>query len=337
MTQIIGTAGPACSDDVIRQIIDAGMDTVRVNFSHGLLEDHLKVVETVRSIAKSMGKYVPILADFPSIKIRIGEIDGVRLLKEGQDFTFTTEKVIGSGTRVSVSFDFFKYVKKGDCIYINDGTIKCLIKKVRDKELTCKILTGGNINSRKGINIPGIDLHTDVFTEFDKECLMFCKKHNIESICQSFVNTATDIQDVLDFCDEIDYHPIVIAKVERPGAVKNIDSIIEMSDSIMLGRGDLGVEIEIEKIGLVQKHVVKKTKQANKSVIIATQLLSSMVHNLRPLRSEVTDITNAVFDGASAVMLSNETAVGDHPVECIKTIRKIMDYAQASDLFLDEL
>jgi len=293
----------------------------------------------VREVGMGMGRHIPIMGDFPSIKIRLGDIDGVVTLKTGQDFTLTQKDIIGDEYQAQISFDGLPVcVRRGSVIFISDGQVELRVKSVYKKtDIICEVITGGNICTGKGVNVPGVDLKNNAFTHYDRECLVFCKKMGVEIICQSFIGSPKDVADVRRAGKQIYYHPVVIAKIETLGAVKSIKEIVELADGIMLGRGDLGVEVRIEKIGLIQKHVIREAVKANKTAIVATQLLSSMCGSRRPLRSEVADITNVVFDGTGDVMLADETAVGDYPVECVKMISKIMSYAQASEFILDEL
>jgi pyruvate kinase len=245
-------------------------------------------------------------------------------LQPGSLFTLTTREIVGDANRVSVSFmSLPQALRPGDTLFLNDGLIQLETIKVEGQEVTCRIIVGGELRSHKGLNIPGIELGIGAFTEHDRECLKFALEQGVDVISQSFVESATDIVAVRDASAVLGYNPFIIAKIERSRALEHIDDIIEAADGIMVARGDLGVEIPIEQIALVQKQLIQSTNRAGKPVITATQMLESMVDNRRPTRAESTDVANAVIDGTDCVMLSEESAMGKYPVEAVAMLAKI--------------
>ena len=324
-TQIVCTIGPASeSKETIKQLILAGMAIARLNLIHGAFIEHEKRIKKIREIASGMGKYIPIAVDLPGPKMRIGKLKNPIELKQDDSFTFTLDKIIGNNKKVSICFDLTSFVKPGDVIYLNDGFIQLRVEHIKSSNIICRVLIGGQLSSYKGLNIPDITFDTNAFTEYDRLCLDFAKKTNVEIVSQSFVEGPHDIATVRRVAKEINYNPIIFAKIERSNAVKYIDSILEVSDGIMIARGDLGIETPIEQIAIIQKYLTQKAKECNKSVVIATQMLESMVNNKRPTRAESTDVANAVFDGADFVMLSEESAAGKYPIEATLMLLKII-------------
>ena len=301
------------------------MDVARLNFSHGDFTTHAKVIENLRSAALTAGSAVTIMADLPGPKMRVGEIaDEPVALKAGDLLTLTTEEIVGDRHRISVTFSRLPYVvKPADTLFINDGLIQLEVVSVRENDVSCKVIAGGELRSRKGLNLPGIDLGISAFTERDHECLKFAMEMGIDAVSQSFVESEKDIDSVRNAANALGYHPFIIAKIERSRALDNIDGILETADGIMIARGDLGVEIPIEQIALVQKRIMQKACQIGKPVITATQMLESMTTNRRPTRAEATDVANAVLDGTDCVMLSGESATGMYPVEAVAMLGKI--------------
>ena len=325
-TKIVCTLGPSSSTSkVIGQMILAGMDVARLNFSHGDFTTHAKVIETLRAAALAAGSAVTIMADLPGPKMRVGEIAGEPVaLKAGDLLTLTTDEIAGNRNRISVTFSRLPYVvKPADTLFINDGLIQLEVISVRGNDVSCRVIAGGELRSRKGLNLPGIDLGISAFTERDHECLKFAMQMGIDAVSQSFVESEKDIDSVRNAANNLGYHPFVIAKIERSRALDNIDGILEAADGIMIARGDLGVEIPIEQIALVQKRIMQKACQIGKPVITATQMLESMTTNRRPTRAEATDVANAVLDGTDCVMLSGESATGMYPVEAVSMLGKI--------------
>ncbi len=325
-TKIVCTIGPASeSEEIISQMIRVGMNVARINFSHGDFESHRKVMENIRSAARSTGKRVAIMADLPGPKMRIGQLAQEPInLKPGNPFTLTTENIVGDRERVSVSFTGLPHaVKPGDILYLNDGYIEIQVTKVVGNEVVCEVQVGGELRSRKGLNLPGIDLGISAFTEHDHECLKFALEQGVDAVSQSFVERAEDIEAVRNAAEALDHHPFIIAKIERSGARDNLDGILEAADGIMIARGDLGVEIPIESIAVAQKHLMHMANLKGKPVITATQMLESMTDNRRPTRAEATDVANAILDGTDCVMLSGESAMGKYPVEAVNMLAKI--------------
>ncbi len=327
-TKIVCTIGPASeSREVMEQIIRAGMNIARLNFSHGDFESHRKVIESLRAAANRAGRRVAILADLPGPKIRIGQFAKEPIhLKPGDTFTLTTEQIAGDGNRVSVAFEpLLKAVKPGDTIFLNDGFLQLEVVKVEGKDVRCRVLVGGELRSRKGLNLPGIDLGISAFTDHDREALRFAAENGVDAVSQSFVQSGTDIDAVRKAADALDYHPLIIAKIERSRALDRMDEIFKAADGIMIARGDLGVEIPIEQIAVVQKRLMRQANLLGKPVITATQMLESMTENRRPTRAESTDVANAILDGTDCVMLSGESAMGRYPADAVAMLAKIAE------------
>jgi len=325
-TKIICTIGPASdATEILEKMIRAGMNVARLNFSHGDFASHGETIQKIRQASRSAQRRVAIMADLPGPKIRIGEFEQEPIQLNLDDrFTLTVEDIIGNQTRVSVSFSrLTKAVKPGDKLYLNDGIVELEVIKVEGNDVLCKVLVGGILRSRKGLNLPGIDLGISAFTDRDYECLKFALEHSVDAVSQSFVETAEDIRAVRKAAKDLGHDPFIIAKIERAGARNHIDEILEAADGIMIARGDLGVEIPIEKIAIAQKLLMHKANLAGKPVITATQMLESMTHSRRPTRAEATDVANAILDGTDCVMLSGESAMGEYPVEATAMLAKI--------------
>jgi pyruvate kinase len=326
-TKIVATIGPASdSPEVLRRLIEAGMDVVRLNFSHGDFSGHAGTISRVREAASATGRRVAVMADLPGPKMRIGRFatEPVRL-DPGAAFTLTAdESAVGTAERVSVSFPALPAaVRPGDRLFLNDGYIEVEVVRVEGGEVVCRVRVGGELRSRKGLNLPGIDLGTSAFTPHDRRCLEFALQHGVDAVSQSFVDRAADIAAVRAAAAELGYHPFVIAKIERSGALRRIDEILAAADGIMVARGDLGVEIPIEEMAIAQKRLMQLANRAGKPVITATQMLESMIANRLPTRAEATDVANAILDGTDCVMLSGESAVGRFPVEAVAMLAKI--------------
>jgi pyruvate kinase len=303
----------------------AGMDVARINFSHGDLGGHKAVIDRIRDAASAVGRRIAVMGDLPGPKIRIGRFAEEPVqLKVGARFTLTTQDVIGDAARVSVTLRGLpQAVNKGDVVFVNDGLIQLEVLEADKTDVKCVVQVGGELRSRKGLNLPGIALGISAFTERDRECLRFAAENNIDAVSQSFVESPADIEAVRAAADEMGYSPLIIAKIERSRALDNIDAILEAADGIMIARGDLGVEIPIERIALVQKQLMFKANLLGKPVITATQMLESMTNNRRPTRAESTDVANAILDGTDCVMLSGESAMGSYPVEAVAMLAKI--------------
>jgi len=325
-TKIVCTIGPASnSPERMAQLMQAGMNVARINFSHGDFTTHRTVIENLRAAARAANKRLAILADLPGPKIRIGQLAREPIeLHTGDDFILTTEEVAGDARRVSVTLTRLpQAVKPGDTLFLNDGFIQLEVAGVAGAEISCRVLAGGELRSRKGLNLPGIDLGISAFTERDSECLMFALEQGVDAVSQSFVESRADIEAVRSAAAAHGHHPFIIAKIERLRALDNIDEILEAADGIMIARGDLGVEIPIEQIAIVQKRIIHQANLLGKPVITATQMLESMTTNRRPTRAESTDVANAILDGTDCVMLSEESAMGSYPVESVSMLAKI--------------
>jgi len=309
----------------MEQMIRAGMNIARLNFSHGDFASHEKTIENLRAASRSTGRRLAIMADLPGPKMRIGQFSKEPVeLRIGDPFTLTTEDIVGDPSRVSVSFSRLpQAVKPGDRLYLNDGFIQLEVVKVDGAEVRCRVLVGGELRSKKGLNLPGIDLGIRAFTEQDHRWLVFAKEQGLDAVSQSFVEGAADIAAVRKAAADLNYHPFIIAKIERSRALDRIEEILEVTDGIMIARGDLGVEIPIEQIAVVQKRLMRLANMRAKPVITATQMLESMTDNRRPTRAESTDVANAILDGTDCVMLSGESAMGKYPVDAVAMLAKI--------------
>jgi len=330
-TKIVATIGPASeSQDMLERLIKAGVNIARLNFSHGDFTAHGEVITRIRAAGKATGLRVAIMADLPGPKMRLGKIDPEPInLIPGDNFTLTSEEIIGDKHRVSMSFEPLpRVVKPGNWLYLNDGLIQLVVEKVVGTEVHCKVLVGGELRSKKGLNLPGIDLGICAFTDHDLACLKFALEYGVDAVSQSFVETAADIEAVRTAARALGKNPFIIAKIERIDALKNIDDILKVSDGIMVARGDLGVEVPIEEMAILQKKLIAKASIAGKPVITATQMLESMTYNRLPTRAESTDVANAILDGTDCIMLSGESAVGNFPVESVTMLAKIAAYTE---------
>jgi pyruvate kinase len=325
-TKIVCTIGPASeSQEVMEKMLLAGMNVARLNFSHGDFEGHGRVIETLRAASKSTGRRVAVMADLSGPKMRIGKLKEEPVkLKAGDPFTLTTKEVIGDASRASVSFSRLpKAVKAGDALYLNDGFIELEVTEAGGEDVRCRVVVGGELRSRKGLNLPGIDLGIGAFTDRDRECLQFAMEHGVDAVSQSFVESGEDVAAVRRAADGFGHHPFIIAKIERARALDSMESILKEADGVMIARGDLGVEIPIEQMAVVQKRLMRQANLLGKPVITATQMLESMTINRRPTRAEATDVANAILDGTDCVMLSGESAMGRYPVESVAMLAKI--------------
>jgi len=325
-TKIICTIGPASESlEVLEKMIRAGMDIARLNFSHGDYDRHRQVISNIRSAAKAAGRRVAILGDLPGPKIRIGKLEREPTdLNAGDEFTLTTESTTGNGSRASTSFTrLTEVVKRGDTLFLNDGLVQLEVLDVGGLEVKCRVAVGGEIRSRVGLNLPGIELGIGAFTDEDSRWLRFAAGEGLDAVSQSFVEKASHIVAVREAAYAMAYHPLIIAKIERARALEQIDSILESADGLMIARGDLGVEIPIEQIAPVQKGLMRKANLLGKPVVTATQMLESMTANRRPTRAESTDVANAILDGTDCVMLSGESAIGKFPVEATDMLARI--------------
>jgi pyruvate kinase len=331
-TKIICTIGPASrSAETLRNLMLAGMNIARLNFSHGEFAQHQSDIQTIRQVAADLNHPVAIMADLPGPKIRIGDLAQEEIeLVNGQKLILTPEQIAGTPERISVNLpNLPSVVDKGQRIYLNDGFIQLETTAVIDNEIHCTVLVGGKLRSRKGLNVPDVDLGIEIFTKKDREITEFALANGVDALSLSFAEKAADIRELRDLAQSLGKSPFIIAKIERSQAIGNLDEILRVADGIMVARGDLGVEIPIAQIPVVQKEIVHKANQARKPVITATHMLESMIYNVIPTRAEATDVANAILDGTDCVMLSGESAVGSHPVAAVKTLSDIAVQAEA--------
>jgi len=331
-TKIVATIGPASElPEMLERLLRAGMNVARLNFSHGDFTGHAERIARIRAAAKACGHSVTIMADLPGPKMRLGKIEPEPIqLAVGDNLTLTSEEVTGNAERISMSFPALpRVVKPGDRLFLNDGMVQLEVAKVAGKEVYCKVLVGGELRSRKGLNLPGIDLGISAFTQHDRACLEFALKQEVDAVSQSFVETAQDLRAVRAAAEAMGKHPFLIAKIERAGALTHFDDILKAADGIMVARGDLGVEVPIEEIALTQKNLIARANRAGKPVITATQMLESMVASRLPTRAEATDVANAILDGTDCIMLSGESAVGKYPEEAVRMLAKIAAATEA--------
>ena len=326
-TKIVCTLGPSSEDEnTIERMIDAGMDVARLNFSHGDHAIQKARIDKVRKIGNAKHKYIACLLDTKGPEIRVGTFKkGSVELKEGDTFTLTTKEVEGDETHVSVSFkDLPGDLAQGAIILIDDGLIEMQATCLTDTDITCKVLNGGKLSDRKGVNVPGFSVSLPYISEKDEADIIFGIENEVDFIAASFTRNEQDILDIKKILDRYHCRSIkIIAKIENAEGVKNIDDILRVSDGIMVARGDMGVEIPLEEVPVLQKRLIHKAYGAGKLVITATQMLDSMMHNPRPTRAETSDVANAIYDGTSAIMLSGETAAGKYPVETVITMARI--------------
>ena len=325
-TKIVCTIGPASSSDrMIEKLAMAGMNIARLNFSHGTHEQHAAHVKAIRRVASRLDLPLAILQDLPGPKLRTGRLKEDKVwLKKNDDFTLTTRDIAGNQHMVSVSLASLPSdVSPGDAIFLNDGAIKLEVLSTSDCDVRCKVIVGGLLTAEKGLNIPGVKLSTAPVTSKDLNHLAFGLEQGVDFVALSFIHEADDVLKVRQFLQARGANIPLIAKIEKFEATENIDEIIAVVDGVMVARGDLGVEMPLEKVPLVQKEIISKCNLAGKPVIVATQMLESMVHSPYPTRAEVSDIANAIFDGTDAIMLSGETAVGEYPEEATLTMAKV--------------
>jgi len=330
-TKIVCTIGPASeSPQILKVLIQAGMNVARLNFSHGTHEEHLRKIKTIRQISDRLKQPVAILQDLGGPKIRIGMMkEGGVELKRGKEFFLTSQVLIGDETQATVTYSALPgEVKLGDRILLADGTIELQVLESNGKNIRCQVIVGGILTSHKGMNFPTGTLQVTTFTEKDHEDLLFGIQHGVDLVGLSYIQRADDIEGVKRILKKESADIPVIAKIERKEALEKIDEIILASDGIMVARGDLGLETPIEKIPNVQKKLIQKANALGKPVITATQMLRSMVDHTQPTRAEVTDVVNAIYDGTDAVMLSEETAIGQFPVEAFQMMAKIAQSAE---------
>lgn len=331
-TKIICTIGPASENaEVLTQMMEAGMNVARLNFSHGSYEEHQKKIDLIKSVREQMGLPIALLLDTKGPEFRIGTFkDGKIHLNDGDTFTFTTEDIVGDETKVTVSYkNLPNEIEVGDRILVNNGLVIFEVAQIEGNEIHCNVITGGNLSNKKSMSFPNKVLKQEYLSEQDKSDLLFGIKNDVDFVAASFVSTRQDIQDVRSFLDANGGEAIsLIAKIENRAGVDNIDEICEVADGIMVARGDLGVEIPFVEVPSVQKYLIKKCRLLGKRVITATEMLESMCENPRPTRAEISDVANAVYDGSSAVMLSGESAAGKYPVLSVKNMAEICEYTE---------
>ncbi|WP_406658048.1 pyruvate kinase [Methanolobus sp. ZRKC2] len=331
-TKIVCTIGPASSsEEVLKELIMNGMNVARLNFSHGNLEDQRAVIHRIRSLSSELDKVVTILADLPGPKMRIGKFEKEPVfLKKGNRTILTTKNVLGTESLIPVNYSrLSQSVEAGKPVYLNDGFIHLKCTNIQEEEVHCEVIVGGSLSSNKGLNIPGAKIFIDPITGRDLEIVDFALEEGLHIFGVSFVESAEDVRKLREYAASKGKDIFVISKIERENAVHNIDEIIEESDGIMIARGDLGVEIPIQNVPVVQKEIIHKANLLSKPVITATQMLESMIENVRPTRAEATDVANAIIDGTDAIMLSAETAVGKYPVETVQMMVEIAKSTEA--------
>lgn len=332
-TKIVCTLGPACNTkETIKNMAVCGMNVARLNFSHGTHEYHAEMIKTVKQVRQELMQPLAILLDTKGPEIRIGEFEnGKAQIDSGDRFTLSTVEHTGNSNSCFISFSALPFqLKSGDIILIDDGKIRLEVESCTQTDIICKVITGGTLSNHKGINLPGIPVDMPYMSENDKKDIVFGIENDVDFIAASFVRSKEDVIELRKFLDYHGGHRIkIIAKIENIEGVENFDSILHHSDGIMVARGDMGVEVDYEKLPGIQKRFIRRCYQSGKMVITATQMLESMISSPTPTRAEITDVANAVFDGTSAVMLSGETAAGKYPLEAIKTMAKIAEQAEA--------
>lgn len=326
--KIVATLGPSCSTiAVFRQLVHAGLDVARLNFSHGTHEQKAELIRMVRQVAREEGKPICILADLQGPKIRTGKLKDHKpvQLVAGKRLTITPREIAGTAALVGTTFTTLaENLEPGSRILLSDGLIELRVENIKGEDVVCEIINGGLLGENKGINLPGIPVRVPSLTEKDEEDLIFAIQQEVDTVAVSFVRTADDVRHVKSRLAALKSDAWIIAKLEKPQAVEHLDSILEVADGIMVARGDLGVEVPPEKVPAIQKHIIRRAADFRKPVITATQMLESMIENPRPTRAEASDVANAVYDGTDAVMLSGETAAGKYPVQAVAMMAKIV-------------
>lgn len=331
-TKIIATLGPASdSADAITQLVEAGVDVFRLNFSHGSLEQHGRTLENIRRVCRERGAAVAVMADLCGPKIRVDKIeDGGFEIAVGDEIEIVADTVLGSAARISVNRpELVGELKVGHHVLIDDGNVCLRVKAVGDNRVNCICEDGGRISDRKGVNVPDTDLAVSALTDKDRSDLAWAVEHEVDYIAVSFVRTAADLRAVRDLLPLSGMQFPLVAKIETPQATEHLDEIIETADVVLVARGDLGVEMDLASVPLIQKRITRLCRQAGKPVIIATQMLQSMVDSPTPTRAEVSDVANAILDSADCVMLSAETAIGKYPVEAVRMITRVGEKTEA--------
>lgn len=331
-TKIVCTIGPASRDaDTMREMLEAGMNVARLNFSHGTHEEHRKTIETFRRVRDEQDRPAAILLDTKGPEIRLGDFEnGSEILEEGDEFTLTSEECPGTKERVSTTYKALpSQVSLGTSILIDDGRVRLRVAGTTEDEVRCIVVNGGKVSNRKGVNIPNQSLDLEYISEADRQDILFGIEMDVDYVAASFVRSGADVKVLRALLNENGGDRIkIISKIENTEGIENFKEILALSDGIMIARGDMGVEVDFEKLPGIQKKFIKECCKAGKTVITATQMLESMTHSPAPTRAEITDVANAVFDGTSAVMLSGESAAGDYPVETVKAMAKIVSQAE---------
>lgn len=331
-TKIVCTIGPASRDaDTMREMLEAGMNVARLNFSHGTHEEHRKTIETFRRVRDEQDRPAAILLDTKGPEIRLGDFEnGSETLEEGDEFTLTSEECPGTKERVSTTYKALpSQVSLGTSILIDDGRVRLRVAGTTEDEVRCIVVNGGKVSNRKGVNIPNQSLDLEYISEADRQDILFGIEMDVDYVAASFVRSGADVKVLRSLLNENGGDRIkIISKIENTEGIENFKEILALSDGIMIARGDMGVEVDFEKLPGIQKKFIKECCKAGKTVITATQMLESMTHSPAPTRAEITDVANAVFDGTSAVMLSGESAAGDYPVETVKAMAKIVSQAE---------
>lgn len=327
-TKIICTIGPACEEEEkLRELMLAGMNVARFNFSHGTHEEHKIKFERVNKISSELGLQVATLLDTKGPEIRLGDIEGGKTeLVSGQKFTLTTEEIIGNSEKASITYANLRDdISVGTTILIDDGLIEMTVDAIEESDIICTVVNGGPISNHKGVNVPGAVLSMPYISDVDRSDIMFGCDMGFDFLAASFVRCREDILEVRKILDEQQSTMKIIAKIENMQGIRNLEEILTVSDGIMVARGDMGVEIPMEEVPVIQKRMIKMAERMGKHVITATQMLESMIKNPRPTRAEATDIANAIYDGTTAIMLSGESAAGRYPTEAVKTMAKIAE------------
>lgn len=331
-TKIVCTLGPASSnEETMRAMLLSGMNVARLNFSHGTHEGHRETINKFRRVRDELGVSAAVLLDTKGPEIRLGDfVNGHEIINKGDKFTLTSEQIEGNSESVSITYkDLPSQVESGTRVLIDDGRVELKVVSTTNTKIVCEVVTGGKISNRKGVNIPGKSLDLEYISEADKNDILFGIEMDVDYIAASFVRTADDVMQVRNLLKANGGENIkIISKIENMEGIDNFKEILELSDGIMVARGDMGVEVDFEKLPGIQKKFIKECCRAGKTVITATQMLESMTSNLAPTRAEITDVANAVFDGTSAVMLSGESAAGKYPVETVKVMAKIVAQAE---------
>ncbi len=330
-TKIVCTFGPACeTEEKLKGLMLAGMDVARFNFSHGTHEEQKRKLEMVCKVREELGLQVATMLDTKGPEIRLRDFEGGRAeLVSGQRFVLTTEEMLGNCEKASISYkDLKKDIRVGTHILIDDGLIEMCVEEITDTDIICNVINGGTVSNHKGVNVPGVILSMPYISEADREDILFGIEMGYEFLAASFARTKEDILEVRRILEEYHNDMKIIAKIENMQGIENLEEILEVSDGVMVARGDMGVEIPIEEIPALQKRMIRMAVSQGKHVITATQMLESMIRNPRPTRAEVTDIANAIYDGTTAIMLSGESAAGQYPIEAVQTMARIAECAE---------